>query len=185
MLANALSTVGALVRRRPEAAEDLLAEISDLLRRTVGPAAPLIPLADELRLALSFVGLQRARLGGRLRLEVSLPPEALRILIPPCILQPLLENAVIHGVAQRAAGGHVRVIGRIAGDVLHLAVVDNGPGIRRPLFIGRRHGWGVTGVRIRLAALWNTRARVRLLGRPGVGTIAAISTPVLFERTQG
>lgn len=182
MLANSLSTVSALIRRRPDAAEDLLSEISDLLRRVVGPAAPLIPLADELRLVLSFIGLQRARMGGRIRLEVSLPREVFDVLVPPCILQPLVENAVIHGIAQRPAGGHVRVSGRITRGMLHLAVVDNGPGPRRPLRAGRRHGWGLAGIRIRLAALWNTRARLRLLGRPGVGTIAAISTPVLVGR---
>ena len=183
MLANSLSTVGALIRRRPEAAEDLLAEIADLLRRAVGPTAPLIPLAEELRLALSFVGLQRARMGGRIRLEVSVSPEAFNVLVPPCILQPLVENAILHGVSRRPAGGHVRIIGRATGGMLHLVVVDTGPGLRRPLPIGRRHGWGLAGIRIRLAALWNTRARVRLLGRPGVGTIAAISLPVLLERT--
>lgn len=184
MLANSLSTVSALIRRRPDAAEDLLAEISDLLRRVMGPAAPLIPLAEELRLVLSFVGVQRARMGGRIRLEVSLPREAFDVLVPPCILQPLVENAVVHGIAQRPAGGHVRVVGRITRGMLHLAVVDNGPGPRRPLRAGRRHGWGLAGIRIRLAALWNTRARLRLLGRPGVGTIAAISAPVLFERAR-
>jgi len=183
MLANSLSTVSSLIRRRPEAAEELLAEISNALRSLVGASTPLIPLADELRLALSFVGLQRARMGGRLRFEVALPQEVFDILVPACILQPLVENAIIHGIASRPAGGHIRVIGRVAGDMLHLAVVDNGPGPRRHLGFERRDGWGLTGVRVRLAALWGTRARLRLLGRPGVGTIAAISAPVLPERT--
>jgi sensor histidine kinase YesM len=183
MLANSLSTVSALIRRRPEAAEELLAEISRVLRRLMGSPAPLIPLSDELRLTMSFVALQRARMGGRLRFEIALPREVLDLLIPTCTLQPLIENAIIHGIASRPAGGHIRVIGRIAGGMLHLAVVDNGPGLRRPLEFGCGGGWGLTGVRARLAALWSARARLRLLGRPGVGTIAAISAPIPAERT--
>lgn len=180
MLANALNTVGAIVRRRPETAEALLAGLAGWLQRAANQTAPLIPVAEEMGLALGIVGLQRARLGGRLRLEVALTPEAASVLIPPGILQPLLENAIVHGAAQRVAGGKVRVSGRVARGMLHVAVADNGPGVRRPLGMARRHGWGLTGVRIRLAALWNRRARVRLLGRSGVGTIAAISAPVPF-----
>lgn len=183
MLANSLSTVSALIRRRPEAAEDLLAEISKVLRLLMGSPAPLIPLSDELRLTMSFVALQRARLGGRLRFEVALPREVFDLLIPACTLQPLIENAIIHGIAARPTGGCIRVVGRAARGMIHLAVVDNGPGLRRPLGVRRGGGWGLTGVRVRLAALWNARARLRLLGRPGVGTIASISAPVLAERT--
>jgi two-component system LytT family sensor kinase len=173
--------VSALIRRRPEAAEELLAEVSKVLRRMMGAPASLLPLSDELRLAMSFVGLQRARMGGRLRFEVALPPEALGVLVPACTLQPLIENAIIHGIASQPAGGHIRVIGRITGGMLHVAVIDNGAGLQRPLDV-RRSGWGLTGVRVRLAILWGARARLRLLGRPGVGTIAAISAPVLAER---
>jgi LytS/YehU family sensor histidine kinase len=184
MLANALSAVGALLHRRPETAEALLAEIGGWLQRAAGPTAPLVPVAEELRLALTFLGLQRARLGGRLRLEVALAPEALPVLIPAGALQPLIENAIVHGAAQRVIGGRVRVSGRVARGTLHLVVADNGPGVRRPLRIAPRHGWGLAGVRLRLAALWGARARVRLMGRPGAGTIAAISVPALPARAR-
>lgn len=178
-LANTLSTAGALLRRRPEAAEDLLAQMVTHLRGLLALTRPLVPLADELRLVLTFIGVERVRMGGRLRLEVACTAESLATFVPPLVLQPLVENAIQHGIARRPMGGRVRILGRMAGGMLHLAVVDDGPGLRRPLTVARGTGWGLTGVRLRLEALWGPAARVRILGRPDRGTIAAISLPAL------
>lgn len=112
VLANTLSTVGALIRRRPEIAEDLLGEFAGYLHEFVGGAKPLVRLAEELRLTLTFIAVQRARLGGRLRVQVAVSPEAMGALVPPCILHPLVENAILHGIARRPTGGRIRVTGR-------------------------------------------------------------------------
>ncbi len=182
VLANALSTVGALIRRRPEIAEDLLGEFAGYLRQFIGTTRPLVPLAEELRLTLTFVAVHRARLGGRLRMEVAVSPEAMGALVPPCILQPLVENAILHGIAGRPTGGRVRITGRIGRGMLHIAVADDGLGPRRPFAGGIRTGWGLTSVRLRVAALWNTQARVRLLGRPGLGTLVSVSMPAVIAQ---
>ncbi|MDQ7839407.1 MAG: histidine kinase [bacterium] len=180
MLSNALSLVGALLRRRPEAAEDLLAYLADHLRHQVAPRLPLVSLADELRAVLVVIGIERARLGGRLRLEVACTPQSLVAQVPSLVLQPLVENAVRHGIARRPQGGRVRISARVTGKVLHLVVSDDGPGVRRPLVSCGRAGWGLVGVRMRLVALCGSSARLRLLGRDGAGAMAAISIPAVF-----
>ncbi len=185
LLANTLSLVGALLRRRPETAEDLLSHIATYLRNQIADPRPLVPLAEELRLVLTFMGVERARMGGRLRLEIACAPESLGTLVPPMVLQPLVENAIRHGIAGRAAGGRIRIQARVTGTFLHLAVVDDGTGLRRPMPSTRQAGWGLAGVRLRLAVLWGSTARLRVLALAGGGTLAAISLPVVAVPPRG
>ncbi len=185
LLANTLSLVGALLRRRPETAEDLLSQMATYVRNQIADPRPLVPLAEELRLVFTFVGVERARMGGRLRLEVACAPESLGALVPPMVLQPLVENAVRHGIAGRPAGGRIRIQARVTGPFLHLAVVDDGQGLRRPMSSTRQAGWGLAGVRLRLAALWGSTARLRVLALAGGGTLAAISLPVATVPPRG
>lgn len=180
LLANTLSTAGALMRRRPDVAEDLLAQFVTYLRELLGTTRPLVPLTEELRLVFALIGVERARMGGRLRLEVACTAESRDAFVPPLVLQPLVENAIRHGIARRPMGGRVRILGRVAGATLHLAVVDDGPGLRRAQAAGSGTGWGLSSVRLRLAALCGPTARLRLLGRPDRGTLAAISLPALL-----
>lgn len=178
MLANALGLVCTLLRRHPGAAEDLLAYLAAHTRSHLSPPRPLVSLEDEMRNVLAFAGVERARMGGRLRLQVVCSQEALQTLVPPLVLQPLVENAIRHGVALRAAGGRVRIKARVTGGYLHVAVADDGVGLRRSPGSGGT-GWGLTVTRLRLASLWGTSARLRVLSRPGFGTLAAVSVPAV------
>lgn len=178
MLANALSLVCTLLRRHPGVAEDLLAYLAAHTRSHLSPARPLVSLEDELRNVLALAGVERARMGGRLRLQVECTQAALQTLVPHLALQPLVENAIRHGVAPRAAGGRVRIKARVTGGYLHVAVADDGVGLRRPSGSGRT-GWGLTVTRLRLAALWGSSARLRVLGRPGCGTLVAVTVPAV------
>lgn len=181
LMANILSVVGSLLRRHPDVAEDLLAHLVAYLRGQLDARHPLVPLADELRLVRIYAGVERARLGARLRLEIAVGAEAVDALVPPLVLQPLVENAIWHGISRRSAGGRLRILARVNGRILHVVVVDDGPGLRRSPATGERAGWGLLGVRLRLAALWGTGARLRVLGRPGAGTLAAISLPAVYS----
>ena len=183
LVANTLGTVGALLRRRPEAAEDLLAQFASYLRDLLHERRPLVPLADEVSMILALVGVERARMGGRLRFETDCPPDVLEIAVPPLILHPLVENAIRHGIAHRVHGGRLRLSARMAGTVAHLAVSDDGPGFLRPLPARLRAGWGLTSVRLRLAAVWGPAARLRVLARPGQGTLAALTIPAVTVPT--
>ena len=110
-LFNTMNTIASLTRSRPEAAEAAIEDLSDLFRASIGDERGLIPLAEELDLAQRYLSVERLRLGERLQVEWSvetLPGDAL---LPPLTLQPLLENAVYHGIEPRAEGGVVRVVG--------------------------------------------------------------------------
>jgi LytS/YehU family sensor histidine kinase len=178
LLANTLSLIASLLRRRPRAAEDLLSHLGRYLHESVSSTRPLVPLASEVDSALSFLGLERARLGGRLRVDVTCAADALAAAVPSVIVQPLVENAVRHGVALRREGGVVRIRARIGRGHLQLVVSDDGVGWRRGAQSAHRDGWGIVGVRLRLAALCGSRARLRVWSRPDRGTIAAITIPV-------
>jgi len=184
LLANTLSSVGSLLRRRPDAAEDLLAQFVSYLRDLLRERRVLVPLADEMSMVCALVGVERARMGSRLRFDARCPRDTLEIAVPSLILHPLVENAIRHGVARRTQGGRVRVSARLGAGVLHLAVSDDGPGFLRPLPARAAAGWGVPGARQRLAALWGSAARLRMLTRPGRGTLAALTIPaILAPRT--
>jgi two-component system LytT family sensor kinase len=161
--------------RRPQVAEDLLSCIAGYLRPQFRPPRPFIGLADELQEVLAYVAIERVRLGSRLRLEVVCPPDTAGALVPPLSLQPLVENAIRHGVARSIAGARVRISARIRGGDLLLAVADDGPGTGRS--VSGVPGWGLVGLRLRLDALYGPSARLRILSRPGYGTIAAIHVP--------
>lgn len=180
LLANTLSLACALLRRRPDAAEDLLAHVARYLRGTLAPARPLVRLADELWSTLAFVAVERARLGSRLRLEVCCGDETREALVPPLVVQALVENAITHGIARRPDGGRVRIAARLRGGTLLVAVSDTGPGMRRP---PARPGWGLAGVRLRLEALWGHAARLRVYSRIGRGTLVTVSMPATFPQS--
>ncbi|MDR7418938.1 MAG: histidine kinase [Armatimonadota bacterium] len=175
-LANTLSLVAGVVRRRPHLAEDLLVYVAGYIRGHLRPAGPLVRLADELDTALGYLAIERARFGSRLRVTVDCERESREALVPPLLVQPLVENAVRHGVARRAGGARVRVSARVRPPVLLVAVADDGPGIDRRA--RSRPGLGLVALRMRLEGLWGPLARVRVLSRPGRGTIAAISLPL-------
>ena len=177
-LANALSLVAAVLGRRPQVAEDLLSCIAGYLRPQVHPPRPLVRLPDELRAVLAHVAIERVRLGGRLRLEVLCPPDTADALVPPLSLQPLVENAIRHGIARSITGGRVRISARIRGRDLLLVVADDGPGMGRST--SRAPGWGLVGLRLRLDALYGPAARLRILSRAGRGTIAAVLIPAAY-----
>lgn len=177
LVANALSQVASLLRRRPEAAEDLLAYVAGVVRTHVAPPRPLVPFDDELSAVMTLLGVERARLGGRLRVEVARDPAAADVPVPPGMLHALVENAVTHGIARRPDGGCVRVRAWVRCGRLHVAVADDGPGMPRASAVRRASGFGLIGVRYRLAALWGAEARLRLLTWPGRGVVAVVSLP--------
>jgi hypothetical protein len=160
-LFNSLNSINALIAARPEEARRLCVRLGDFLRRSllVG-SRETIPLAEELDLAEQLLSIERVRFGDRLSHEIRAGDDARACLVPPLVLQPLVENAVTHGVAQLLDGGCVRVAAERRGDDLVLLVENP----RDPDSPGRRGaGIGLTNVRRRLAALHGEAADVRIL----------------------
>ena len=127
---NALAAVAAFIHSRPEEARELLIEFSEFIRYAFARQRPYVTLADELQYVEKYLRLEQARFGERLRVRVQVDPEVLHAVVPVLSLQPLVENAVRHGVESRAEGGLVSIEGRDLGADVELRVSDDGAGHR-------------------------------------------------------
>jgi two-component system, LytTR family, sensor kinase len=126
---NALAAVAAFVHSRPEEARELLIEFSEFIRYAFARQRPYVTLADELQYVEKYLRLEQARFGERLRVRVQVDPEVLQAVVPVLSVQPLVENAIRHGVESRAEGGTVAIEGRDLGTDVELRVTDDGDGI--------------------------------------------------------
>jgi hypothetical protein len=124
-LFNALHSVGSLVSSDPEAADEALARLGDLLRYALADEDE-VPLWSEWAFTKDYLAFEQLRLGERLRTDVHVDPSALEVLVPALVLQPLVENAVRHGIAPRPEGGMVSVDAHLADDKLVMRVADEG-----------------------------------------------------------
>ena len=170
-LFNALNTVASLVRGGDDqAAVSTLAQLSDLLRYSLAASgAPLVPLRDELAALGHYLAIQKLRFGERLRVDVEVAPEALAASVPRLLLQPLVENAVSHGVAASPAGGWLELQAARRDDRLALSI-RNGAAPDRGGESG--HGIGLRNVRARLAHLYGDGCDLRVERLPDRFTVA-------------
>ncbi len=157
-LFNSLNSVSALTGSDPQAARRMCLLLAGFLRKSLGLGQKQeIALGEELYLAETFLAIEQVRFGARLRVETDVAEDTLSLGVPPLLLQPLVENAVRHGIAHRLEGGTVRVTARREDDGLHLAV-SNPCDADRPRERGT--GLGLGNVRSRLEALFGNRANV-------------------------
>ena len=174
-LFNALNTVASLIPDDPPAAEEVVESLSELLRASLGEARRReIPLARELELLEQYLAIQRARFHARLSVRRELDPALGDALVPPMLLQPLVENALRHGIARRAAGGTVVVRTALSGGRVELAVEDDGPGFAA----AGAEGVGLANTRARLARLYAGGAELAVGDRAGGGAYARVRLPL-------
>lgn len=154
-LLNSLHTIGVLVReQRSDDAVEALATVGDILRRAIGGSREEeVSLGQEVGVADRYLDVERARYGGDLRLEVDVPEDAADALVPNLILQPLVENAVRHGLAPRGGRGTIRIEARTDGERLHVVVLDDGAGLPDP-WPPEETGVGLRATRSRLRRLY-------------------------------
>jgi len=178
-LFNTLHAVSALVERDPAGVRRIIARLSTLLRRTLDESTPAeVPLRDELDFLRDYLDIQRVRFQGSLDVAEEIEAGALDALVPNLILQPLVENAVEHGVSRVEHGaGRLTVRARRAGDRLVLDVEDNGPGLSDEAAERSAQGVGLRNTRARLDALYGPAAALALGPAPGGGTRATITLP--------
>jgi LytS/YehU family sensor histidine kinase len=159
-LFNTLNAISTLVHRDPRAADEMIGNLSELLRATLDNSDQEIPLRQELDFLDRYLEIQQVRFGERLRIEKEIDAAAMDAQVPTFILQPLVENAVRHGVEPQTTPGLVRVVARRDGDALRLAVEDNGtnhkPGPKS------REGIGLPNTRARLKEMYGDRGRLTL-----------------------
>ncbi len=149
-LFNTLNSAIALVRAEPDRAETLLEDLSDLFRRALQDTGEPVSLAEEINLAQRYLAIEQVRFGERLRVQWSLDPAAQQARLPPLLLQPLVENAVRHGVEPSPTGADVRISTQCKGSIVLIKVTNTVPAGQ-----GGRSGQGI--------ALQNVRARLGLL----------------------
>jgi two-component system, LytTR family, sensor kinase len=175
-LCNSLQAVSTLLHRDPRAADAMVVALSDLLRVALrGAATPEVPLARELALLERYVEVMRFRFGSELRVIVTAASDTREAMVPQLLLQPLVENAIMHGFAERV--GEVRVNAERRGDVLRCTVSDDGRGLRRPLV----EGVGLAGTRGRLRALYGERQRFELAESLTGGVRVTLTLPYRVE----
>ena len=175
-LFNSLNAVGVLVRDRDtETASRVIEELGAMLHELLKEdAAHEVTLAQELAFLDRYLAVQQIRFSDRLRPTIDVDADTLGAVVPTLILQPLVENAIRHGIAKRTDSGQVRVGGRREGDDLVLTVADDGPGMTTA---GATGGVGLANIRARLATLYGNRARLDLKSPPGGGTVANVRLP--------
>jgi hypothetical protein len=179
-LFNTLNSLAALIRANDNTAALLmLLCLSDLMRDKLDRAdGQLAPLGRELELIRKYVELQRARFGERLRVQFQIERASEQCDIPVLLLQPLVENALRHGLGPRPATGHLVVGARLeSSEVLHLWVSDNGVGVPAGFDLSKDSGTGLGNTRARLGHLYGSRAELSVGAAPGGGTIVEIVMP--------
>ena len=177
---NALGVVSSLIHTDRAAAVRVLAELGTLLRAALSRATTHeVTLREELRTLKSFLAVEHARLGRRLDIHWQVDESALDGQVPHMILQPLLENAVKHGLAPRGQAGRIDVEARRGERELELVVRDNGVGLPldRDMHADGRKGVGLANTRARLSELYGPIAHLELLSGEAGGTIARVRIP--------
>ncbi len=178
-LFNTLNAISVLMHRDPAAADRMLTGLSELLRASLrAPSSHEIPLGEEVALLDRYVEIMRARYGPRLVVSRDVPPALAEARVPSFVLQPLVENALEHGVARRAGAGRVEVAAEADGGTLRLTVTDDGPGLAPARATDGSEGVGLGNTRLRLEQLYGTEGRLSLEPAPGGGTRAVVEIPL-------
>jgi len=177
-LFNTLNAIMVLVRQqRGQKAEETLGRFSDLLRAVLSDIdAQEVPLDRELEYVRLYLSIEEVRFPDRLRVEIEAGPDVLPAAVPHMGLQPLVENAVRHGIAKNAGAGTIAIRAVRLDEQLQISVSDNGPGLPAGGIDGNQ-GIGLANTRKRLTQLYGGRAALVLEPREGGGAVATISLP--------
>ncbi len=182
-LFNALHAITGLVDEDPRKAKETIRCLSDLLRRALDETdAPKVTLARELDWLRDYLEIARIRFEDRLSVDIDVAVPLRGALVPNLLLQPIVENAVRHGIARLAGPGRIAIAGRREGDRLTIDVRDNGPGAHDPARLDARSGMGLSNTRLRLATLYGDRASLST-STPAAGGFA-VSITIPFEERE-
>jgi two-component system LytT family sensor kinase len=177
-LFNTLNAVAGLVREgRNDAAVGMIAGLSDFLRRVLQDSTQQqVPLGEEMEFAQKYLDIQKVRFAERLQLSVDVPRELYRAQVPSLILQPMVENAVKHGIAKRAQGGAIRIVASRRDGVLTLRVCNDGPSLPAEWEMAGA-GIGMSNVRTRLQSLYGDAFELSMRNQDAGGVEVSISLP--------
>ena len=182
-LFNSLNAVTGLVREgKSEAAVNMIAGLSDFLRRVLEDGnRQHVPLREEMEFVQRYIDIQKVRFADRLRVSVEVNAELLAAQVPSLILQPMVENAVKHGIAKRAPGGAIRITASRRNGMLTLSVRNDGPSL--PVdWETSRSGIGIANVRTRLESLYGDAFQLSMRNQEAGGVEVSLSLPFVEEK---
>jgi two-component system LytT family sensor kinase len=178
-LFNALTTIGYLIQTAPPRALQTLLRLTSLLRGVLRSEGEFTTLGRELEVIEAYLDIERARFEQRLRVTIDIAPRLRHIRLPPLVLQPIVENAVKHGVAPRTAGGDIRIAASAEAGFLSIQIEDSGAGATADaLRCGREEGVGLRNVERRLQGQYGSAASLSIESTPGAGTCVKMRIPV-------
>jgi LytS/YehU family sensor histidine kinase len=185
-LFNALTTIGYLIQVSPNQAMDTLMRLTALLRAVLRHSdGEFISLGEEMELVEAYLDIERARFEDRLRVSIDVPDSLRELRVPALVIQPLVENAIKHGISPLIAGGEVTIAARLEHDdsnrtdTLRIIVRDTGAGASdETLRHGRTRGFGLNSIEERLERHFGSAANLRFHSVPSQGTTVEISFPV-------
>jgi hypothetical protein len=185
-LFNALTTIGYLIQTAPDRALTTLLRLSGLLRSVLGANAEFTTLGEELRFITAYLDIESARFEDRLQVNIDVPGPLRSMRVPTMLLQPLVENAIKHGIGPTAQGGEVRIsaatVETPSGPTLRLIVADTGAGAGETAFHeGRKRGVGLNNVERRLQCYGSSQASMRISSAPGLGARIELLLPAQSE----
>lgn len=176
-LFNTLNGIASLMHSDVDAADEMLVRLSELLRLTMSQSGkPLTPLRSEMEFIDRYLEIERIRFRDRLTIKIEIQPEALDVSVPNLILQPIVENAIRHGIEPHAQAGQITLRAEIKGERLVVAISDTGKGMPPEGF--KREGIGVANTRERLRELYGDDHRFEMSNRPEGGLQVVLEFPV-------
>ncbi|WP_348264129.1 histidine kinase [Telmatobacter sp. DSM 110680] len=179
-LFNALNTISSHVERDPKLTRRMIEHLGDLLRMSLeSKDRQEVPLAEELAFLEHYLEIQKIRFGDQLRVVMDVAPEVKYAAVPSMFIQPLVENAIRHGISRRASGGTLTVRAKALGDRLEVRVMDDGVGLPLGWTLEGSEGLGLSITRQRIAGLHpNGASRFAIRNRPEGGTVVEVSLPL-------
>jgi sensor histidine kinase YesM len=181
-LFNTLHAISALMHQDVEVADRMIARLGELLRSALESAGTQeVPLRQELDFIKPYLEIEQARLGARLAVQLEIAPDTMEAQVPNLLLQPLVENAIRHGIAPRNAPGRIAIRARRDKDCLHLQVSDNGLGLSS----NYQEGVGVANTKARLQQLYGAAQRFVMDNGPEGGLVVSVAVPYHEAPTNG
>ena len=179
-LFNALNTISSHVERDPKLTRRMIEHLGDLLRMSLeSKDRQEIPLAEEMAFLDHYLAIQKIRFGDQLKIEMKIAPEVRYAAVPSLFIQPLVENAIRHGISRRASGGTVTISAAPIGGCLAIRVLDDGVGLPPDWSLEKSPGLGLSVTRERISGLHpNGDSRFTVRPREGGGTVVEILLPL-------
>jgi len=185
-LFNTLHSISSLVLEDPPKANSMIARLGDFLRLTVDNSEhQLVTLKEETEFLRCYLDIEQVRFGDRLTVAFELEPQTLSAQVPHLILQPVVENAIQHAIAPRAAQGHINIEAKRLNSLLRVAISDSGPGISSNANSLGKKGVGLSNVRSRLQQIYGPDYRFELMNAGDGGLTVVMEIPFQREADHG